>query len=376
MSSSLTRPPLTRSPLEWARRELTLHTHRIRSLPILVLMPHSRCNCRCVMCDIWKANANRQELGEEEITRHVDALRDLRLRWVVLSGGEALMHSNLWALCKLLKEELGVRITLLSTGLLLRRHAENVVKWCDEVIVSLDGSREVHNEIRRIPRAFEKLQDGVAALREAHVGYRVTGRSVIQRSNFRDLPHILDAAREIGLDQISFLGADVSSEAFNHADGWQGEEGDEGTGVALDRQEALEFKELLESTLRDHAADFIGGKDSSNGKNGDGQDSFVAESPDKMRRIASYYLALSGQGEFPKVECNAPWVSTVVEADGTVRPCFFHRELGNVRGGDLGQILNSPEAIAFRRDLDVASDPICQKCVCSLNLSPREDFGA
>ena len=33
----------------------------------------------------------------------------------------------------------------------------------------------------------------------------------------------------------------------------------------------------------------------------------------------------------------------------------------------LDQILNSPAAVAFRESLDVATNPVCQKCVCSLN---------
>jgi radical SAM protein with 4Fe4S-binding SPASM domain len=63
-------------------------------------------------------------------------------------------------------------------------------------------------------------------------------------------------------------------------------------------------------------------------------------------------------------------VSTVVEADGTVRPCFFHPPLGNINEKPLEAILNSNEAIQFRKQLDVSSDPICQRCVCSLNMSP------
>ena len=46
------------SPRDIAKRQLTLTTHRIHTLPVVALMPHSRCNCRCVMCDIWKANRN------------------------------------------------------------------------------------------------------------------------------------------------------------------------------------------------------------------------------------------------------------------------------------------------------------------------------
>jgi MoaA/NifB/PqqE/SkfB family radical SAM enzyme len=66
--------------------------------------------------------------------------------------------------------------------------------------------------------------------------------------------------------------------------------------------------------------------------------------------------------------CNAPWVSAVIEAGGDDRPCFFHRSLGNTRNRPLHEILNSAEALQFRANLDVASDPICQRCVCSLHV--------
>ena len=79
---------------------LALHqnqlTGRVRRMPVLVLSPHSRCNCRCMMCDIWRANANGVELSQSDIAPHVQAFRKLRVRVLVLSGGEALMHKNLW----------------------------------------------------------------------------------------------------------------------------------------------------------------------------------------------------------------------------------------------------------------------------------------
>jgi hypothetical protein len=50
------------------------------------------------MCDIWQANHNKQELTEADLARHLDSFRKFNVRWVVLSGGEALMHRNLWAL--------------------------------------------------------------------------------------------------------------------------------------------------------------------------------------------------------------------------------------------------------------------------------------
>lgn len=310
------------SPVEMVRRQLAQSTHRIYSLPILTLMPHSRCNCRCVMCDIWRANRNGQELSREELARHVDSIRRLRVRWVVLSGGEALMHSNLWSLCALLRE-LDVKITLLSTGLLLERHAAEVVRWCDEVIVSLDGSPAVHDTIRNVPRAYERLAAGVAALKALDPGFRVTARTVIQRANYADLPGIIDTAAALGLDQISFLAADVSSTAFNRPAPW-GEE--RVSGIALSRDEVEAFARILEQVIAERADAFASG--------------FIAESPDKLRRLPRYFAALYGDGAFPPVQCNAPWVSAVVEADGTVRPCFFHAAHGNAHEQPLEEIIN------------------------------------
>src|SRR5438132_3755885 len=115
------------TPAETLRRQATRTTHRIFSLPQLVLMPHSRCNCRCVMCDIWQANSEKRELSREDIERQLGSIRNLHVQRVVLSGGEALMHQNLWLLCELLrKTNPSMQITLLSTGLLLKIFAKDV----------------------------------------------------------------------------------------------------------------------------------------------------------------------------------------------------------------------------------------------------------
>jgi MoaA/NifB/PqqE/SkfB family radical SAM enzyme len=341
------------STLEILRRQATRTTHRIHSLPMLVLMPHSRCNCRCVMCDIWQANANKRELSREDIERQMPSIRNLHVQRVVLSGGEALMHQNLWTLCELLREQ-SILLTLLSTGLLLKKFAADVVKWCDEVIVSIDGSQEVHNAIRRVPRAFERMAEGIAALRERRPGYPVSARCVLQRNNFRDLPNIVEAAHELGLNRISFMSVDVSSTAFNRPEPWQEPRVAE---VALNRDETVEFATIVEDTIRRFATDF--------------ESKFISESPDKLRRLPRYYAALNGLGEFPTTICNAPWVSSVVEADGAVRPCFFHASLGNIRDNSLEEILNAPKSVEFRRNLDVTTHPICKTCVCTLSMGRR-----
>jgi MoaA/NifB/PqqE/SkfB family radical SAM enzyme len=341
------------SAVRLVKRQLGLSSDRIYALPVVVLMPHSACNCRCVMCDIWLANRNKRELSTDDLMSHMPALRALGTHHVVLSGGEALMHSNLWALCELLREAAVTRITVLSTGLLLERNASKVVRHCDEVTVSLDGSREVHDRIRNIPNAFDRLAAGVRAVKRQAPSFRVTARAVIQRLNYFDLPNIIESARALGIDQVSFFAVDVSSAAFNRSQGWAPERVSE---VALTRDEVTRFGDVVEETIKAYPDEFASG--------------FVAESPAKLRRLPRYFAALNGDGAFPENHCNAPWVSAVVEADGTVRPCFFHRSLGNIRDGRLDDLLNSDEARSFRGGLDIRRDPICQRCVCTLYLAP------
>jgi MoaA/NifB/PqqE/SkfB family radical SAM enzyme len=326
-------------------------TDPIARLPILILYPHSRCNCRCLMCDIWR-DTRRAELTAADVERWLPGWRELGVERVVLSGGEALLHSHLWELCGLLREA-GIGITLLTTGLLLARDAAALVRVCDDVVVSLDGPREVHDRVRNLPGAYGKLATGVAAVRAAGPQIAVSGRCTVQRANHRELRATVRAARELGLDRVSFLAADVSSEAFNRPGGWERERA---AAIALAPEDLPGLAAELAALAGEHAADFA--------------DGFIAESPEKLeRRLLRHFAALLGLEDFAPVECNAPWVSAVIETDGAVRPCFFQPPLGNLRqAASLAAVLNSESAIAWRRGLDPVRDAICRRCVCSLAL--------
>jgi len=304
------------------------------------------------MCDIWKGNSNVKQLEEADIKKLLDSLRKLNTKEVVMSGGEALMHPNFFRLCEIIKSR-KIKITLLSTGLLLKKYASEILAKTDEVIVSLDGSREVHDKIRNIPNAYDKLKQGVQELKRLNPKFKVTARSVIQKENFEDVPNIVESAREIGLDQISFLTADVATDAFNRPELWGEEKVSE---IKLSSEELEKFKEVIETLILTHSADF--------------QNRFIAESPERVRRFYKYYAAFQGLNQFPTVRCNAPWVSAVIESDGNVRPCFFHEVIGDVRNSNLEEIINSDKSVSFRKNLDVRTNEICKKCVCSLNLSP------
>jgi MoaA/NifB/PqqE/SkfB family radical SAM enzyme len=361
-------------PLETVRRVAGQATHQLRSLPILALSVHSACNCRCVMCDIWTANAQKREISRDELAAHVDAMRRLHVRRVMLTGGEPLLHSNLWALCGLLRDE-GIAVTLVTTGLLIERHADAIAATCDHVVVSIDGPAEVHDAIRRAPGGFDRIARGVEALvgagltsgsasrqQRAKAGGegkgapKLTARCVVQAANCRRIWSTIDSAMAIGMHEISFLAADLTSTAFNRPEPWSEERR---ASIAVGASDLAAFADAIQVAIDRAGAAF--------------DDGLVVGGVPSLRRIHQYYAAVAGLGPFPRVRCNAPWVSAVLEPGGVLRPCFFHAPYDGAafpEGGvlDLGEVLNGDSAVAFRRGLDVSSNDVCRRCVCSLSL--------
>jgi MoaA/NifB/PqqE/SkfB family radical SAM enzyme len=301
------------------------------------------------MCDIWKDNKNLKQLTETDIEGLLTSLKKLGTQQVVMSGGEAILNPNFFKFCDLLAKH-NIKISLLSTGLTLKKNTKQILQHVNNVIVSLDGNEEIHDKIRNIPGAFKKLKEGVQEIKRIDPTFRITGRTVIHRLNFRYWPAIIESAMEIGLDQISFLPADISSHAFNREVLWSDQKQQE---IMLDENEIADLETITQEIIEN-----------------DQGSNFIAESPEKIRNIHRYYSAFYGKNTFPFKKCNAPWVSTVVEADGTVRPCFFHKPIGNIREQSIEKILNSEKAIRFRKKLDIMSNDTCIKCVCYLNLSP------
>src|SRR6201992_3133111 len=104
---------MTAAPLiETFHRYKTLYSNVISALPVVILMPHSACNCRCVMCDIWKDNKNLKQLTEKDISGLVSSLKKFGTQQVLMSGGEALLNANFFKLCEILQKN-KITVTLL-----------------------------------------------------------------------------------------------------------------------------------------------------------------------------------------------------------------------------------------------------------------------
>ena len=303
------------------------------------------------MCDIWQRRDGK-ELDITDFARHRESLLRLGVQQVVLTGGEPLLHRNLGSLCSLLKE-CGIHITLLTTGLLLSQRASIVADGIDEIIVSLDGPEEVHDHVRRVKGAYQLIAEGIHAVRQEKARMPIRGRSTVQKANHRLLRQTVRAAKALSMNSISFLAADVTSQAFNRELIWPGERQNQ---IALTMQEIESLDHEVEDLIRENADDI--------------RSRYILESPAKLRRVVRRFREQLGELAPIAPPCNAPWVSAVMEINGSVRPCFFHRPIGSTQAQTLEQVINSNEAREFRAALNVSENPVCSRCVCSLNYRP------
>jgi MoaA/NifB/PqqE/SkfB family radical SAM enzyme len=300
------------------------------------------------MCDIWKRESNDQ-MRAQDLERHRASLEGLGVRQVVLTGGEPLLHNDLAALCNFFRDQ-RIHLTLLTTGLLLHKRAEEIAILFDDIIISLDGPPEIHDAIRRVSGACNLIHKGIAAVRHYNSSMPITCRTTVQKANHRCLRQTVDAARALGLDSISFLAADLTSEAFNRPLIWPGQRQNE---IGLDLKEVSALEEEIELLILQYKVAI--------------DHKYIAESESKLRRIARRFREHLGQLTPQAPICNAPWVSAVVEVDGSVRPCFFHRTIGNITSSTLEEVINGEAAQEFRQSLDIENDATCRRCVCSLD---------
>jgi MoaA/NifB/PqqE/SkfB family radical SAM enzyme len=172
----------------------------------------------------------------------------------------------------------------------------------------------------------------------------------VQKANHAFLRETVAAARDLSLNSISFLAADVTSQAFNRDLVWpvarQGQ-------VVLTTHEIESLQEEVEALIGENAAEIDA--------------HFIIESRAKLRHLVRHFREQLGDLSPCAPRCNAPWVSVVMEVDGSLRPCFFHAPVGNASNLPLDEAINSARALQFRASLNIENDPTCQRCVCSLN---------
>jgi Fe-coproporphyrin III synthase len=133
---------------------------------VVQVHPLLTCNLRCLHCYSTSSPLQRQSLPLEKLCHALDVFRREGFNGVSISGGEPLLYPDLPALLRHIRS-LGMLATVTTNAMLLNDECAAMIRECTDVVaVSVDGPPEFHNQLRGHPRAFERMSEGVALLRD------------------------------------------------------------------------------------------------------------------------------------------------------------------------------------------------------------------
>ena len=132
-----------------------------------------KCNHLCDFC--YNSPTGQKELTTEEILEGIDKIADFGLLYLTLTGGEPMVRSDFWTICKKARErEFAIRIY--TNGFLIDEQRAAKLKEFDpfEIEISIHGARpETHDKLTGIPGSLNALRvhrmgDAVGGLAPAY----------------------------------------------------------------------------------------------------------------------------------------------------------------------------------------------------------------
>jgi len=158
-----------------------------------------RCNGRCVMCNIWKGPQ------EEEISPDCYEKLPSSLRTINVSGGEPFLRDDLSDIIRILKKRCPRSKIIISTNGLLPEKIERVMRQVIAqdrdmgVALSLDGTEDLHDEIRGARNSYRLVLETLRRLRS--IGARnVRFSFTILRENVKEMRRVYHLARSSGIE--------------------------------------------------------------------------------------------------------------------------------------------------------------------------------
>ncbi len=158
------------------------------------------CNLNCHWC--WGPDHKaKEELTNDQWKEIAGKLHALGTQNITFTGGEPLMKEGLADLLKYV-QGLGVRTTLSTNGLLLRRLGTQVLPYVNDIGLPLDGHTQAINSSMRegSPKHFERVLEAIVRVQKEYPKIDLTVRTVLSKKNEESVPLIGKTLRDFGVD--------------------------------------------------------------------------------------------------------------------------------------------------------------------------------
>lgn len=157
---------------------------------VLSWAPTLKCQANCMHCLLkWKGDV----LSAEENLSVADKIGKSNIWGVIFTGGEPMIVPELFEIAKILKNN-NKKIILSTNGILLKENAENIIKYIDTVVISIDGLEKTHDKLRQVPGCYNKIEEGLKYIKENSKGKKILTsiRCVISKYNYKEIPEFIE----------------------------------------------------------------------------------------------------------------------------------------------------------------------------------------
>jgi radical SAM protein with 4Fe4S-binding SPASM domain len=320
------------------------------------------------MCGQWGVAGTSKDMSPEELKADlsldeiyeiIDDIKTFKPN-VTLFGGEPLLYSNWEKVVSRIKKE-GMRCNIITNGILLEKYADSIIDLgVDEIIFSLDGPREVHDEVRSAKGTFDKAYRGLKLIRDIKEKSGtnkpvVNISSTIFEVNYRRLDELISIAEELKASTIT----------FHHLIFLSKEMYDQHNKIFNDYygMTCNDWRGFVRDSLPDIDVDFLIRKiEDISKRNSKVKIAFYPNfTNEEIRRYYTEFdFVSSGYGK----RCLSPWMVSYIFPDGTVRPCqSLNFSPGNVRKESFRKIWNNEKYMRFRRITKKEKKyPVCTRC--------------
>ena len=312
------------------------------------------CDARCEMCNNWKRGNRKAEMTLDQLERAMDHPFWQDIENLNISGGEPTTRNDLPEMVEMFLRRLPRvrKLGINTTGLtphraipmldrIVRRSADRDVLV--SIRVSLDGIGDVHDQVRRVKRGFDKALQTIEAMQAlaAEVPQFQFGlAATIFTSNMQDARNILSWARERDLDivfnMLRFTDAMLGNRDLEAA-------------IALKQQEEEFMRQFFlerveeESVLSGQAFMYL------------------------------HYADMIANGYRRTMPCPFQTQGLLLNPGGELFYCENSKEIGNIATEDPAKVYFKADNIAYRVTFP---DGICRNCLspCQVNVGAMKQF--
>jgi len=170
--------------------------------PVVIWNLTRRCNLTCKHCYAIAADRHFPgELSQEQLLTTMDDLRDFGVPVLILSGGEPLLHPDIWTLSERARA-MGFYVALSTNGVPIDASVADRIAAIgyDYVGISLDGIGATHDKFRRRIGAFDASLNAVRLCVER--GIKVGLRFTLTQDNEDEFPQLLSLMRREGVQKF------------------------------------------------------------------------------------------------------------------------------------------------------------------------------